>query len=496
MRVGLVHDMTDFDPWGKEPPPDDDQEHMDAAEEAMDAAAAQARAVQRRAWDMRVTDEARRLLAREERAQRPPPRLINLSDFLAEEDADPVYRIDQLWPTGGRILIPAQFKAGKTTLVANLIRSLVDGEPFLERFPVRQCEHLVLIDDELDERTLRHWLRAQDIVNTGAVDLVPLRGNVASFNILDPEVRLEWSKRIAGAEVTILDCLRPILDALGLDENHEAGRFLVPLDTMMADAGCSEGALVHHMGHSGERSRGDSRLNDWPDAIWKLVRDKDDENPDLDDVTGSRYFSAFGRDVEWPQSELTFNPTTRRLTIGDAAQNRYAAVQKRNAQKADENVLQAIRDHPGINKTGLRKAAIQLGSTHNPDIDAAIERLVETGLIWRQKMGAANLHWPGMEPGVDPDTGNVPDLPNLFETRSGTLPSPEPAYVPFRAGSETTYREDPGVGHASEPAQPRSGTSEAPAKSCPDCDAEIPGHQTRCAQCTIAFVEANRAARS
>lgn len=73
-----------------------------------------------------------------------------------------------------------------------------------------------------------------------------------------------------------LDCLRPVLDSLGLDENHDTGRVLVALDELAASAGVGEFALIHHMGHAGERSRGDSRLRDWPDAELRIVRADDD----------------------------------------------------------------------------------------------------------------------------------------------------------------------------------------------------------------------------
>lgn len=77
----------------------------------------------------------------------------------------------------------------------------------------------------------------------------------------------------------MLDCLRPILDALGLDESREARRFLVAFDALLADAGTEHAALVHHIGHQNERACGDSRLQDWPDAIWKLNRQ--DPGPNL-----------------------------------------------------------------------------------------------------------------------------------------------------------------------------------------------------------------------
>jgi len=48
-------------------------------------------------------------------------------------------------------------------------------------------------------------------------------------------------------------------------------------------------------------------------SIWKLVRDKDEDDDQLDDPTGSRYFSAFGRGVDVRQAELRYDATNRHL---------------------------------------------------------------------------------------------------------------------------------------------------------------------------------------
>ena len=50
-----------------------------------------------------------------------------------------------------------------------------------------------------------------------------------------------------------------------------------------------------------------SRLQDWPDAIWRIVRET--EEPD-----SPRYFTAYGRDVNVPVGRLGFDGDTRRLT--------------------------------------------------------------------------------------------------------------------------------------------------------------------------------------
>jgi hypothetical protein len=72
------------------------------------------------------------------------------------------------------------------------------------------------------------------------------------------------------------------------------------------------------MGHSQERSRGDSRLRDWPDAEWRLMRK--DENP-----ASARYFTAFGRDVDVAEQRLEYDATTRRLTISGGSRKNEAA---------------------------------------------------------------------------------------------------------------------------------------------------------------------------
>jgi hypothetical protein len=80
----------------------------------------------------------------------------------------------------------------------------------------------------------------------------------------------------------------PVLDACGLDEKTESGRFLVPFGELLGRIGVEEACIVQHMGHNGERARGDSGLLGWPDANWKIVRKDRRGGP------STRYFSAFG----------------------------------------------------------------------------------------------------------------------------------------------------------------------------------------------------------
>ncbi|UKA65438.1 AAA family ATPase [Arthrobacter sp. FW306-05-C] len=280
------------------------------------------------ARQIRLRERAANIVKAENTA--PPaalPGIVQLKDLLEEPDEEIRYRIDGLLPTGGNCILAAQYKAGKSSAVGNAVRSLVDGDPFLDKFPVQPVTGetedgrpgtVVLIDNELDPRTLKRWLRDQGIKNTHLVEVVSLRGNLSTFNLIDPDTRKAWAHRIEGADVVILDCLRPVLDALGLDENLDAGQFLIAWDEFLAEAMAGESIIVHHMGHNSERQRGSSRLLDWPDVTWKIVRaDEDPSSP--------RFFSAFGRDVDVPEGGLEYDPATRHLSYTDGNRREGAA---------------------------------------------------------------------------------------------------------------------------------------------------------------------------
>lgn len=358
-------EWADVPPW--EPPDEPSQRNGHHVSEDADNEGAVLYQLQR----LRVNHEARRRLDDETRTQVILPPIKSLAALLEEPEAPTEYRIDPVQPTASRVLFSAQQKGGKTTTVGNGIRALVDGEPFLGEFPINvPSEQLVLLDDELSEDMLRRWLRAQNIRNTNAVTTVSLRGRVSTFDLLDDRTRDAWAQRLRdiGCDYLILDCLRPVLDALGLDESRDAGRFLVAFDALLAEAGISDALLVHHMGHNNERARGDSRLQDWPDAIWRLVRDSDAPG-------APRYFSAYGRDVNVPEGRLNYEPATRRLTyaagsrVDTKAEAAYVAVIK----------LLASRSGEPLSKNAIES---ELVDEHTQKaVRTAIAKTVENGIV-------------------------------------------------------------------------------------------------------------------
>ena len=294
--------------------------------------------------------------------------LIRLDRFLEQPDPEVVYRFADLWPADARVLLAAQYKAGKTTAVANVLRSLADLEPFLGTFAVAPPPgRVVLIDDELHENTLRRWLRQQRIENADRVDVLPLRGRLSAFDILTDSVRDGWARRIAdaGATVVLLDCLRPLVDALGLSEDKDTGKLLGAFDELLTASGATEAAVVHHMGHHGERSRGDSRLRDWPDAEWRIVREGDEP-------TSPRYFAAYGRDVDVAEQRLEL--TGRRLTIVGGSRKQATA------EAALSDVLDLLEAEPRQSGRAIEKLLEH--TDHSRDaIRAALKLGVRDGTI-------------------------------------------------------------------------------------------------------------------
>ncbi len=350
---------------------------------------------QRRAYEHAVLEEmdrerakreARRRLDREVRGPIEIPSFTSLRDRLARPRPKAKWRIEGWLPKDGRVMFSAAFKSGKTTAISNLLRSFTDGDSWLGQAAVTPVLGTVLlIDTEMSAAQLIHdWLFIQSIERDDRVLVAPLRGCVRAFDPRDPENRGIWTTRCreADVEVLILDCLRPLLDAYGLDEHRDAGQFLVALDAFLAEASIQECVVVHHMGHTNERARGDSRLRDWPDCEWKLLRQDDDP-------ASARYISAYGRDVDVPESALEYDAVTRRLTLAGGSRR----------DKRTQDALGAVLDLLRASCEGLSVRAIQQAladSEHPRDrVRDAIKAGVRDGsIVTEQGPHRAILHRP------------------------------------------------------------------------------------------------------
>jgi hypothetical protein len=329
----------------------------------------------------RIRRDAGRMLAAEGRPKVDKLEWLSLRDRLNRPRVETTWRIDGWMPTSARVVFAAQRKAGKTTTFGNFLRSIIDGDPWLGQYKVAPIDGVaLLLDFEMSEHQLDDWLRDQRIANDDRLIVLPMRGKGGSFDILEPDVRAKWAARIRavdgpGVQLVGLDCLRPVMDALGLDENRDAGRFLTAFDALLVEAGVPEAVVVHHMGHSGERSRGDSRIRDWPDVEWKLVRQ------DPDDDSSARFISAYGRDVEQREQLLAYDSRTRRLaSVGGTRKEAGAAT-------VVPYVVELLKGRPeldAVRKGWFETAAVETDGDEAPGRDqvrAAVRLAAQQGFL-------------------------------------------------------------------------------------------------------------------
>src|ERR1043166_6777083 len=126
----------------------------------------------------RAEREATRRLQQEERPAVALPALMTLQQRFNRPPKPTRYRIDGWQPAGARVMMSAQFKAGKTTGRDNVVRSLADGDPWLGNAEVTPVSgRVTVIDNEMSESQAENWLQKQGIKNLDRVALCCLRGS-------------------------------------------------------------------------------------------------------------------------------------------------------------------------------------------------------------------------------------------------------------------------------------------------------------------------------
>lgn len=310
---------------------------------------------------LQVKQEARRLL--DAGAWKPPRSTFTLEDELAMPDEPQVWRIEQVLPAGANVLLTAQFKAGKTTMMGALTRALVDHEPFLGRYKPDLPAvggRVGIWNYEVSEGQYRRWLRDLDIVHTDHVSVLHLRGHSAPLPV---EHVTDWAVawlRERDVRVWIVDPFaRAFIGSGDENSNGDVSVFLDRLDVIKERAGITELILPTHTGRTEfeigqERARGATRLDDWADVRWFLTLSDD----------GQRFFRATGRDVEVPEVGLTYEPLGRRLVMGTGG-------------RLVNTVVAYVTDNPGASKT-----SIATNATGKKDhLLRAVEDAANLGLI-------------------------------------------------------------------------------------------------------------------
>lgn len=364
--------------------PDDAKVDNDGADDLTTAARKRMRQ-----WD--VDDLARQM--RSQRQFMPPPSTATYrwSDHVATERPPVQFAVDPIAAIGQNITITGQFKAGKTLFAINLIRSLADGDPFLNEFKVKRLD---------DDTSIGFWsLEMAPTDLDGYIDpigldhtsrLVVLSGRGYGVNILTDVGRVWAVNWLRDNRVSswVVDSHARMCRMAGVDENDNGQvlGLLHRLDEIKEDADVNE---LYYLAHTGrgeqtegrERARGATVLDDWADARWILTRDG-----------ATRFLAVEGRIVtDMESTSLVFDRETGRMTLGTNG---------KHGAKVDglvDLINALVMGSPGeLNKTALMKRVSERapsGMKNNEMIADAIADSIDGGFIEARRVSGKEVRY-------------------------------------------------------------------------------------------------------
>jgi hypothetical protein len=337
--------------------------------------------IEERADSRRISRAADRVIAQEEAAGLFGGfRGLSLKEALALPRTPPPWLFEGLQRVGHKASLIAQFKAGKTMMAANAVRSLVDHIPFLGMFePVELAGRVVVFDYELTDDDALEMYEAMSLEHPERLHVESLRGTGFTLaNDDHAETAIRYLKD-HDAQYWILDPFGRAMRGFGEENSNDDVRgFFMRIDQIVKEAGLLGTLTTVHTGRAAsevgnERARGASVLDDDPDVRWILTKDGD-----------QRFFRAEGRSgINVPEIALTFDPALNRL--GTSGLNRSDSA----GQKFLSPVLAYIEANPGCNQRDIKRDI----PGKDTAIAAAISYLEHQGQLRIDRSGSSHQHF-------------------------------------------------------------------------------------------------------
>lgn len=336
------------------------------------------RKVSEAAQDMRVREGAKLLLAAEKEASNPAdPFDVGTLGEILERPAEPPMRVEGLIPSRASTLLVAARKTGKTTMILNWARSLIEGTPLLgsmETLPI--SGNVGMLNFEVSSATVARWADEQGIDHDRLV-VANLRGRRNPLAHPDDRARLAEYLREHHVEALAVDPFGRAYSGSNQNDAGEVTSWLVDLDAFTrSEVGATDLLLAAHAGWNGERTRGASALEDWGDVIITMTRDQDDET--------QRFIRAIGRDVELEEDRLDFDPVTRTLSLAGIGSRKQAKAKAKVTELAVfvERVVHARGEVVGrATLENLVKGEDDAPAFRNGDVAKAADHLADQGLL-------------------------------------------------------------------------------------------------------------------
>ncbi|RFZ13756.1 hypothetical protein VIMS_02854 [Mycobacterium marinum] len=205
-------------------------------------------------------------------------------------------------PVNGSLGLFAERKAGKTTMVVDMVRTALSGELFLGRFGTHLPDgaRVTLVDTEmsvdmLDYEYTKVGVPADDLER---IDLHPLRGRSRLLDLRNEATRARWKELIAPRSMIVVDCLYNVLAAAQIDDSSaQVADIIDGFKALAVECDAVALVIVHRLGKDPDKgARGHSSIEGSVDTLATIRL----EGPSAADL-----FSATGRlDVNVPSARL------------------------------------------------------------------------------------------------------------------------------------------------------------------------------------------------
>ena len=320
----------------------------------------------------------------------------DLSDALTAPPSPVQWLIEDMCSATATVVITGQFKTGKTKMmIASLISSLVDAEPFLGVKEVHVPEggavvgHWNLEMSRLD--FVDKYARPVGIKNPHNVKLAHWRGyRVNILTEMGKTDAIDWLKS-RQVNVWTIDSWTALCRMCGVDGNdgRDVSRILGAIEEIKVESGVDVCFFLAHTAKGGDldrpATRGASEVDEHVDTRWMLTVDK----------TDVRSIQTQGRDTQMTATSLDFDEETGRSTLG-------APRQSVAAEGWVQEVTKIVVKHPeGLSESVLWDKMKQVRSITKPK---AVEYMIEaeaSGMIKRERVVIAGkggrppwMHYP------------------------------------------------------------------------------------------------------
>lgn len=324
--------------------------------------------------------------------------------------------IPGVWPWGYMPLLTGQPKAGKTSLVVELVASLlIPGRKFLDHFepsgltPEDRYRGITLINAETpigalveelmtateDDPEARPWLDPIHLVE---------EGGAAVFDLTDPSLFDQWAHTLTSCytcdrsddwtpSVVIVDGLTAILAAAGKGVEHY-GLWYAKFRMLMTELRVPNALVVGHSTMTGNHSMGGTEALAGPDGLWNLAMDN------VDNPRSARRFSVNPRmgGADVPPTRVVRSASGRLVVPKDAVSDRGTTGEPVNAEmerlaaeaEAEERVRVMLRKAGTV---GMRKTDVTGRGRYAQPVREALARMVASGEVIESAEGQGFRYW-------------------------------------------------------------------------------------------------------